>query len=157
MSLDYSIENLTLKDISFFYNTTPILKEINISISKHETVAFVGESGSGKTTLVNILAGLFPVESGNYLINGQNSKEFDLTSLQERIGYITQDSVIFNDTLYNNVTFWAEPTKENLEKFWIAVRKAAIVDFINNLDKKEDEILGNNGINLSGGQKQRIS
>ncbi|MCY2686948.1 ABC transporter ATP-binding protein [Salinimicrobium sp. TH3] len=151
------IEKLELHDISFYYDETPVLKKISLTIAKNETVAFVGESGSGKTTIVNIVCGLLPVDKGSYLINGNNIEDIDKSDLQKRIGYITQDPVIFNDTLYNNVTFWSERTKENEEKFWKAVKQAAIVDYIKELPEKEDAVLGNNGINLSGGQRQRIS
>ncbi len=155
--LEEPVKELKLAEISFKYQETTILMGIDLKIKKLETIAFVGESGSGKTTLVNILAGLLPVESGKYLINGKDSESLDLKSFQDRIGYITQDSVVFNDSVYNNVTFWAERTEENLNKFWQALEKAAIKNFICTLGDKENEMLGNNGINLSGGQKQRIS
>ena len=151
------IRELKLKDVSFYYEDTLIVKEANLTIHKNETVAFVGESGSGKTTLVNIFAGLLPVEEGEYLINNENSREYDIASFQGKIGYITQDAVVFNDTLYNNVSFWAEKNKKNFERFEDAIKKAEIEDFIESLPEKEDTVLGNNGISLSGGQKQRVS
>jgi subfamily B ATP-binding cassette protein MsbA len=132
------------------------LKDINLKINKNETLGFVGESGSGKTTLVNILAGLLRVEKGKYYINGVNSKEMDLKYLQNKLGYITQDSVIFNDTIFNNVTFWDEKNEANLNKFLKVIKKASLSDYVESLPQKENEVLGNNGINLSGGQKQRI-
>ena len=151
------IEELVLQNISFNYDQTPILKEISLTIAKNETIAFVGESGSGKTTLVNIVCGLLPIDKGSYIINGTQIEDIDKSSLQKKIGYITQDPVIFNDTLYNNVTFWSERTQENEENFWRAVKQAAILDYIYELPEKEDAVLGNNGVNLSGGQRQRIS
>ena len=153
----YEIQELELRDISFNYDQTQVLKDISLTIPKNETVAFVGESGSGKTTLVNIVCGLLPIDKGSYLINGTGIEAIDKNSLQKKIGYITQDPVIFNDTLYNNVTFWSDRTRENEEKFWKAVKQAAIIDYIEELPEKEDAVLGNNGINLSGGQRQRIS
>lgn len=155
--LKQDIEELVLRNISFYYDQTAVLKEISLTIKKNETVAFVGESGSGKTTLVNIVCGLLPVEEGAYFINGNKIEDIDKRALQKKIGYITQDPVIFNDTLYNNVTFWADRNRKNEEKFWRAVEQAAIVEYIQELPEKEDAILGNNGINLSGGQRQRIS
>jgi ABC-type multidrug transport system fused ATPase/permease subunit len=77
--------------------------------------------------------------------------------LQERTGYITQDPVIFNDSVFNNVTFWDKKTDANLQKYRKAIQQAAILDFIEGLPEKEDSLLGNNGTNLSGGQRQRIS
>ena len=151
------IESLELQNVDFFYGETAVLQSINLNITKNETVAFVGESGSGKTTLINILAGLFPIEKGAFLINGLNSKEINMPDYQNRIGYITQDAVIFNDTIYNNVTFWADRTDENLRRFREAIEKAQIDPFIDSMPDKEQTVLGNNGISLSGGQKQRIS
>ncbi|SKB37050.1 ABC-type multidrug transport system, ATPase and permease component [Salegentibacter holothuriorum] len=151
------IETMELSNVSFYYNQTPILKDISLKINKKETIAFVGESGSGKTTLVNIIAGLLPIDSGGLRLNNLNSLDINLDDLQKKIGYITQDPVIFNDTLYNNVSFWADQNKFNKDKFWEAVKRAAIFDYINDLPEKENTILGNNGVNLSGGQRQRIS
>lgn len=154
---DQPIETLELSNIAFDYNQTPILKDISLKIHKYETIAFVGESGSGKTTLVNIIAGLLPIDQGYFMLNNFNSQDINIDNLQSKIGYITQDPVIFNDTLYNNVSFWAEQSNYNKDKFWKAVKQAAIFDFINELPEKENTILGNNGVNLSGGQRQRIS
>jgi len=155
--IQHNIESLELRNVSFYYNKSLIVNKVNLSVKKEETIAFVGESGSGKTTLVNIIAGLLPVESGEYLINDESSKIWDLNDFQKKIGYITQDSVIFNDTLFNNVTLWAVQNEINIGKFWEAIRKASLLDFVDSLAEKEKEILGNNGINLSGGQKQRVS
>lgn len=151
------IDSLTLNNISFKYNDTTILEGLSFSVHKNETIAFVGESGSGKTTLVNILAGLLPIDSGSFYINGKDSSNIEILELQKKIGYITQDPVIFNDTLFNNVTFWAERNQENIDKFWRAVKQASIYEFAIELTNQENEILGNNGVNLSGGQRQRVS
>lgn len=148
---------IELKEVDFFYGEISILKKINLKVLKNQTIAFVGESGSGKTTLLNILAGLVPVNCGEMLIDGINSKELNLISYQKRIGYITQDPVIFNDTVYNNISFWAEPTPDNRAKFDWAIQQASLKEFIEELPKKENTNLGHSGINLSGGQKQRIS
>lgn len=150
--------NLQLIDISFNYDEgETILKNINLTIPKNQTIAFVGESGSGKTTTVNLLAGLFQPVKGKYLIDSVDVREIDVRQFQSKIGYITQESIIFDDTIFNNVTFWAEPTSENLEKFWKAMDKAAITKFVLELPDKENTRLGANGIMVSGGQKQRIS
>src|SRR5690606_17650278 len=122
-------------------------------IQKNETVAFVGESGSGKTTLVNIISGLLPPDEGYMSISGFDRTTLNIESFQKRIGYITQDSVIFNDTIFNNVTFWDEDNEQNRKRYSEAIRKAAIADFIDSLPNRENTELGNNGINLSGGQK----
>lgn len=152
-----TIEQLKLNGLKFHYGDKKVINEVNLSINKFETVAFVGESGSGKTTLVNILVGLLPVEKGFYSINNIDSREVNMSSFQNRIGYITQDPVIFNDTVFNNVTFWAEKSEQNLLRFKKALKQAAIFEYVDSLTEKEDAVLGNNGVNLSGGQRQRIS
>lgn len=149
--------SFVLKNVSLKYGDKTVLKNINLAIKKNETIAFAGESGSGKTSLVNILACLIPPDEGTMLVDNVDRLQLNAASFQKRVGYITQDPVIFNDTIFNNVTFWAEPTAQNKERYKMATAKAAIHDFINTLSEKENTMLGNNGINLSGGQKQRIS
>ena len=151
------IEAIELSNIFFKYGKTSILKDISFIINKKETIGLVGESGSGKTTLVNIIAGLLPIDEGEYSINKISTKDINFNNLQKRIGYITQDPVIFDDSLFNNISFWAEATEENLRRFWKAVDKAALSDFVATLPERENEQLGHGGIKLSGGQKQRIS
>jgi len=156
-ALEQPVKELALSNVSFYYDQKQVLKNIDFNIHRNETVAFVGESGSGKTTLVNIIAGLLPVDEGAFLINKENSNQYSMASFQEKIGYITQDPVIFNDSLFNNVSFWDEDNEQNRDRFWNAVNQAALNEFVEDLPSKENTILGNNGVNLSGGQKQRIS
>ena len=148
---------MELNNAGFSYENTPILSNVNLNIVKNETLALVGESGSGKTTLVNILAGLMPLDEGKMLIDGYNTGDLDITTFQNRIGYITQEPVIFNDTIFNNVTFWDEYSNENFQRLQFALERASILEFIEHLPNKHNTMLGNNGVNLSGGQKQRIS
>lgn len=149
---------IVLKDVGFGYtDDNGILNGVNLTIKKNQTVAFVGESGSGKTTLVSIISGLMKPNLGQIEIDSTNVEEIDIKTFQKRIGYISQDPVIFNDTLFNNVSFWAEDNAANREHFDKALRQASILDFVESLPEKGDTLLGNNGINLSGGQKQRIS
>lgn len=150
-------EVIEYKDVLFAYDDAVILDRINLSFHKNKTYAFVGESGSGKTTLVNTLIRLLNIKDGKILIDGEDLTSFNQFSYQKRIGYIAQEPVIFNDTIFNNVTFWSKPTEENLIKFNDALRKASIYEFVYGLKDKQDSKLGNNGINLSGGQRQRIS
>lgn len=149
---------LSLLSVNFNYEGgETILKELNLTIAKNQITAFVGESGSGKTTTVNLLAGLFEPISGTYLIDNIESNKIDIRQFQNRIGYITQEAIVFDDDIFNNVTFWDERTPENMERFWEALRKASIDKFVSELSEKENSRLGNNGIMVSGGQKQRIS
>ncbi|MGB5943433.1 MAG: ABC transporter ATP-binding protein [Leeuwenhoekiella sp.] len=149
---------IILENVDFGYNKeTPVIQNVSLDIQQNKTIAFVGESGSGKTTLVNILAGLIPLDSGEMFVNGISISNLKKTSYQKRIGYITQDAVIFNDTIFNNITFWDEKTDKNFRKFEDALAQATLLDYVNSLPKKGDSELENNGVNLSGGQKQRIS
>ncbi|SMD46065.1 ABC-type multidrug transport system, ATPase and permease component [Aquiflexum balticum DSM 16537] len=150
-------DTIHLENVSFSYKELPVLKNIDLSIHKNQTVAFVGESGSGKTTLVNLICGLIAPTEGELKIDGIPIPKINLSSYQYKIGYITQEPVIFSDTVYNNVTFWAVKTPENLEKFWSVLKNASISDFVKELPEGEDSQLGSNGILVSGGQKQRIS
>nr|WP_255806896.1 ABC transporter ATP-binding protein [Belliella alkalica] len=149
---------ISLRNISFCYlDNKPILNNVNLTIGKNQSVAFVGESGSGKTTLLNIITGLIAPNIGEFWIDNTRVSDLDIQSFQKRIGYITQDPVIFDDSVFNNVTIWDEKNAKTLARFQEAVRKAHIEDFVSQLENREDSRLGNNGISLSGGQKQRIS
>jgi subfamily B ATP-binding cassette protein MsbA len=151
------INTLQLKDANFSYDNRSFLKNINLKIEKNQSIAFVGQSGSGKSTLTNILTGLLYVNSGKLLVNGLDIQDINLNQFQSKIGFITQDPVIFNDTLFNNVTFWAEKNDSNLKKFHECLQMASLIPFYENLEFKENTPLGNNGVMVSGGQKQRIA
>lgn len=153
-----SIHSLKLNQLSFSYSKNKkVLSNISIDVPMKGSIAFVGESGSGKTTLINILSGLFPSPSGELLVNGENLSQFDIKSYRNKIGYITQEPVIFNDTVYNNITFWDEKNETNFAKFRRALDLASAFDFVEDMPLKEDTVLGDHGVFLSGGQRQRIS
>ena len=150
--------SLTLKHVDFrFKSGARVLENVDLEIKKNETIAIIGESGAGKTTLLNIISGLLQPSAGEYLVDQEPLTEFQIASFKRRVGYIVQDPAIFNDSIYNNITFWAPKTPENLKKFNNAVQQAAIDSFIKRLPGKEETVLGNNGINISGGQKQRFA
>lgn len=148
---------ITLDNISFDYGDTSVLRNISLAIKKNQTLAFVGESGSGKTTLVNLIVGLMPPTSGVLKIDGVEYDKLNRVAYQQRIGYITQEPVIFSDNIYNNITSWAPRTPENISRFWESLEKSAISDFVRSLPDQENSLLGNNGVMVSGGQKQRLS
>ncbi|RZK19627.1 MAG: ABC transporter ATP-binding protein, partial [Flavobacterium sp.] len=156
-SINIIEKGINLVDIEFYYGEKKVIDRINLTIPTKQTMAFVGESGSGKTTLINIIAGLLPINGGQYTIDGKSIAEIDLYQLQNKIGYISQEPVVFNDSIYNNVTFWADNTPETYSRFETAMRRAELFDYVQGLSEKENTLLGNNGVNLSGGQKQRIS
>ncbi len=152
------IETLSLEKIAFIYpNGAKVLEDVQIAMEPLKTYAFVGESGSGKTTLVNLLIGLVHPSEGRVLVNRIDRKSVDLLNYRKRFGYITQEPVIFNDTIFNNVTLWASKSPENIIRFDKAVQLASMSQFMNELPDQEDTRLGDNGLLVSGGQKQRIS
>ncbi|WP_242067783.1 ABC transporter ATP-binding protein [Cyclobacterium marinum] len=149
--------NIVLTDVIFGYGESKILNKISLTISKNQIIAIVGESGSGKSTLMNIIAGLFLPDRGTMSIDTVDMREINRNEYQKKIGYITQEPVIFDDSIFNNVSFWDVDNATNRERCREALRKAAIFDFVDGLEEGEDSRLGNNGIMVSGGQKQRIS
>ena len=151
------IDNIKVENLNITFGNTPILKNISLNIPAKTSIALVGESGAGKTTLANVICGLQIPHGGDVIVDGKSLYESNLNSYRSKIGYITQESVIFNDTLFNNVTFWDKKTPETIKKFYNVMEMVSLTDFVNNLENKEDSTLGNNGILVSGGQKQRIS
>ncbi len=146
-------------NVSFSYSKdfSPVLNNISLTIHKNQTVAFVGESGSGKTTIVNMMAGLLLPDNGELLVDGVPLIPSRVRSFRRMVGYITQEPVVFNDTVFNNVTFNSEKTDDNLKRFWDVIDKTALSETIHLMPEQEDSLLGDNGILISGGQKQRIS
>lgn len=150
-------DNIKFDKVHFGYEGKKVLKNISFSIQKNQTVALIGESGSGKSTIMNLLTGIITPQNGQLLFDGESIEKFNVLSLRKKIGYITQEPVIFDDTIYNNVTFWAENSPKNELRFWNALEQASIADFVRNLPEREHSRMGSNGILVSGGQKQRIS
>lgn len=151
-------DKIIIEGVDFAYQGNDlILEAIELTISKNETLALIGESGSGKTTLMNLLSAILLPSSGNIYIDGINIKDIKIDTFQHRIGYITQEPVIFDDNIFNNVTFWAGRSDQNLKRFYNALAQANILEFVQEHPEQENMRLGNNGVNLSGGQKQRIS
>ncbi|MBS1765454.1 MAG: ABC transporter ATP-binding protein [Bacteroidetes bacterium] len=156
LSFEFS-DNIKLNKVSLQYGSKVIINDISLDIPKNKTVAFVGESGSGKTTLANLVSSLLTPTAGEIVIDNKSMASFDIESYRNKIGYISQEPVIFNDTIFNNITFWAEPTTETIEHFNKIIALTHLTDFINNLPEKENTQLGDHGILISGGQRQRIS
>jgi len=150
-------DQIKINNLVFKYGDKTILDDISLEIPKNKSIALVGESGSGKTTLVNIITKLLGHKDEQIIIDDVPLNNYNQFTYQKYIGYISQEPTIFNDTIYNNVTFWAPKTSENLDRFYKVLQQAAIFNFIQQLPNKEDEMLGTAGINLSGGQRQRIS
>ncbi|HCY6668626.1 TPA: SAV1866 family putative multidrug efflux ABC transporter [Staphylococcus aureus] len=148
---------IDIDHVSFQYNDNeaPILKDINLSIEKGETVAFVGMSGGGKSTLINLIPRFYDVTSGQILIDGHNIKDFLTGSLRNQIGLVQQDNILFSDTVKENILL-GRPTATD-EEVVEAAKMANAHDFIMNLPQEYDTEVGERGVKLSGGQKQRLS
>ena len=151
-------KEIEYKNLSFAYHKGDegyVLKNIQLTIQKGKTIALVGQSGSGKTTLADMLPRFYDCDKGELLIDGINVKEATLQSLRNLIGVVTQESVLFNDTVYNNIAFgMANVTREGIME---ASKIANAHEFITALPNGYDTIIGDRGGKLSGGQRQRLS
>lgn len=143
------------KNVSFSYGNEYVLKNINITIKKGQTVALVGQSGSGKSTFVDLLPRFFDVDQGEILVDGKNIKNYNLTSLRNIMGNVNQEPILFNDTFFNNIAFGVEKTTE--EEVIAAAKIANAHDFIMATPLGYYSNIGDRGGKLSGGQRQRIS
>ncbi len=147
--------NIRMENADFAYETTPVLKNINLSIKKGEVIAFVGMSGGGKTTLVNLIPRFYDVNAGRIAIDGHDIRDVTLKSLRSQIAIVTQQTILFNDTVRNNIAYGdIERTEDDIIN---AARAANAHDFIVKLPQGYDSNIGELGTKLSGGEKQRIS
>ncbi|AMR42443.1 ABC transporter ATP-binding protein [Elizabethkingia anophelis] len=149
-------DRIEFKNVGFYYNKENlILKNFNLSIPKGSTVALVGQSGSGKTTIANLLARFYDVTEGAITVDGNNIKDLKLKEYRAILGMVTQESVLFNDTIYNNIAMGKEnATREEIIE---AAKIANAHQFIENLPDGYETNIGDDGNKLSGGQKQRVS
>ena len=132
-----------------------MLKNFNLTVEKGKTVALVGQSGSGKSTIANLVTRFYDVNEGEISIDGNNIKNLNKKSLRGLLGLVTQDSILFNDTVKNNIGLGKENATD--EEIIAAAKIANAHDFIMNLPKGYDTNIGDSGNKLSGGQKQRLS
>lgn len=145
---------IEFKDVFFKYEDKMILTNFNLKINKNEVVAVVGESGAGKTTLVNLIPRFYDVTGGSIELDGIDIRHVTLKSLRENIALVTQDIILFNDSIRNNISYGVVPDQARIEE---AARMAYAHDFILKLPKGYDTVIGERGARLSGGQKQRIA
>ena len=152
-------KNLTFKNLYFNYvEGKTILKNINLTINKCETVALVGKSGSGKTTIADLLCGVLTPSNGEILVDGNNLKEFDISDYRKTIGYVSQDIHLFNDTIKNNLIWVCKnPNEVSDESLTKALKLSNSLDFVENMKDGINTFIGEKGVQLSGGQRQRLS
>jgi len=145
--------NIELSNISLSYGEKPILKNISFSVKGGSQTAIIGPTAAGKSQLLNLVTNLIKPDSGTILFDGRSIESYDKESFHSQIGFVLQDSVIFNMSLRENIAFSDKVTDESLEK---AITTAELSDFVDSLPDKLDTIVSERGTSLSGGQKQRI-
>ena len=151
-SFEHKIE---YKNVSFAYQGEPVLNGITATIEKGKVIALVGPSGGGKSTFVDLLPRFWDVQSGEICIDGHNVKELKLHDIRQHMGIVSQEAILFNDTVFNNIAFGLQDVK--LEDVIAAAKVANAHDFIMELENGYDTVIGERGSKLSGGQRQRVT
>ena len=135
-----------------------VLEDVSFVANKGDTVAFIGSTGSGKSTLINLVPRFYDATSGQILINGVDIKDYNLNSLRNKLGYISQRAIMFSGTVRSNLTLGengkGEQTDEQMDE---ALKISCALDFVNKMENKKDSFIAQGGTNVSGGQKQRLS
>jgi ATP-binding cassette, subfamily B, bacterial MsbA len=144
------------EEVSFSYDTGkgPALRGVSVAVPAGQSMAIVGRSGSGKSTLVNLLPRFYDVKMGAVRIDGHDVRDFNLHNLREQIAVVSQDVVLFDDTIRNNIAFGRQASDEQIEA---AAEAAHAMEFIRDQPQGLDTMVGDRGVLLSGGQRQRIS
>jgi len=153
--LDMFRESIEFKNVSFAYDREPVLKNINLKIEKGKTIALVGQSGGGKSTMADLVPRFYDPTQGEVLLDGVPLTEYEIESLRKQMGVVTQESILFNDTIFNNIAFGMENVK--VEDVIQAAKVANAHDFITQTENGYETYIGERGSKLSGGQRQRIA
>lgn len=148
-------QGIEFKNVNFAYGHEPVLKNINLKIEKGKMLAIVGPSGGGKSTMADLLPRFYDIEDGEVLLDGINVKDYNLNSLIAQMGIVTQEAILFNDTVYNNITFGMDVTSE--EDVINAAKIANAHEFIMQMENAYQTNIGDRGGKLSGGQRQRLA
>jgi subfamily B ATP-binding cassette protein MsbA len=147
--------DIVFRDVVFAYDREPVLKNINLTIAKGKTIALVGSSGGGKSTLADLVPRFYDPTGGEILLDGISLSDYELESLRKQIGVVTQESILFNDTIFNNIAFGMENARE--EDVINAAKVANAHEFITQTEQGYNTLIGERGSKLSGGQRQRLS
>jgi subfamily B ATP-binding cassette protein MsbA len=147
--------DIVFRDVVFAYDREPVLKNINLTIAKGKTIALVGSSGGGKSTLADLVPRFYDPTSGDILLDGISLRDYELESLRKQIGVVTQESILFNDTIFNNIAFGMDDARE--EDVINAAKVANAHEFISQTEHGYQTVIGERGSKLSGGQRQRLS
>ncbi|MCP4705784.1 MAG: ATP-binding cassette domain-containing protein, partial [candidate division Zixibacteria bacterium] len=151
-------KSIEFRDLSFSYNGTKVLHNINLTLEAGKTLGIIGPTASGKTTIVSLLARMFPVSKGAIFIDGVDINDWDIKQLRKQIGFVPQEPFLFSDTISQNILFYSN--SENGDSAQTATRAATAAVIDNEIKEFPDgyeTILGERGITLSGGQKQRVA
>jgi subfamily B ATP-binding cassette protein MsbA len=150
-------QSVTFDDVTFHYESqsVPALNDINLNIRAGEMVALVGSSGSGKTTLVNLIPRFYEPTAGRILIDGIDIQSYTLRSIRSQIGMVSQDVVLFDDSVRNNISFGREDATD--EEIIQAARLAYAHEFVERLPEGYQTVVGEKGVKLSGGERQRLA
>jgi len=147
--------NIAYQEVFFSYGDRPVLQDINFTVRRGELVALVGPSGAGKTTLLNLLPRFYEVSQGAILIDGCDIRDLTLASLRGQIGVVTQQTILFNDTVRHNVRYGRLEASE--EEILEALKAAYAYDFVMAMPQGLDTLIGEQGVRLSGGERQRLA
>ncbi|MGB5975988.1 MAG: ABC transporter ATP-binding protein, partial [Cyclobacteriaceae bacterium] len=148
-------DSIEFRNVSFAYGDNPVLTDINLTVPKGRMIALVGPSGGGKSTLADLVPRFYDPREGGVYLDGHDLRDLTLTSIRQQMGVVTQESILFNDTIASNIAFgMPAATKEDIMK---AAKIANAHDFIMASDNGYDTVIGERGSKLSGGQRQRIS
>ncbi|HLZ16718.1 MAG TPA: ATP-binding cassette domain-containing protein, partial [Cyclobacteriaceae bacterium] len=143
------------KNVSFAYESEFVLRNINLTVEKGKTIALVGPSGGGKSTLADLVPRFYDPTEGEVFLDGKSLKDYEIESLRKQMGVVTQESILFNDTIFNNIAFGNPQMNE--EAVIQAAKIANAHDFIMQTENGYQTLIGERGSKLSGGQRQRLS
>ncbi|MBI9019961.1 MAG: ABC transporter ATP-binding protein [Verrucomicrobia bacterium] len=155
VAFDGPIQTIDFENVSFAYDDTDVLKNIDLNVRAGQCVAFVGSSGAGKTTIVNLIPRFYDVTGGRVRLNGKDLRDYTIASLRRQIGIVTQETILFNQSVAANIAYGSpDATREEVEA---AARRANAHEFISAMDEGYETVIGERGTKLSGGQAQRLA